>query len=116
MIVWEDAALGDPLSDVGNTRLELLWAQGEVAMQRFTRHYATETGHTLAGLPFWGLRAARRPCGRLHTWGLEAAAVLGTGCAPSTPISCGRRCHGPASEAWPPERWSNLCPRTTQIG
>ncbi|WP_295816909.1 phosphotransferase [uncultured Deinococcus sp.] len=70
---WEDAALGDPLADVGNTRLELLFFQGEAAMQTFTAGYATRTGLDLTDLPAWDLRAALRPCGRLHTWGLEPA-------------------------------------------
>ena len=33
---WEDAQVGDPLADVGNTRLEFLWAFGREAMQQFT--------------------------------------------------------------------------------
>lgn len=70
---WEDAAIGDPLADVGNTRLELLFFHGEAAMQAFTRAYASATGADLAALPAWDVRAALRPCGRLHSWGLEPA-------------------------------------------
>jgi aminoglycoside phosphotransferase (APT) family kinase protein len=33
---WEDAAIGDPLADVANVRLELLWARGIEAMEPFT--------------------------------------------------------------------------------
>ncbi|MFC4637645.1 phosphotransferase family protein [Deinococcus hohokamensis] len=75
VIDWEDAALDDPLADVGNARLELLWAQGEAAMQAFTRRYARQTDQDLRHLPYWDLRAALRPCGRLHTWGLDPATL-----------------------------------------
>ncbi|GHF52069.1 hypothetical protein HNQ07_003114 [Deinococcus metalli] len=70
---WEDAALGDPHADVGNTRLELLFAAGPDAMQTFTRAYADAARADLSALPVWDLRAALRPCGRLHTWGLDSA-------------------------------------------
>ena len=40
VIDWEDAALGDPLADLANSRLEILWAFGDEAMERFTREYA----------------------------------------------------------------------------
>lgn len=71
---WEDAALGDPLADVGKTRLELLFFQGDRAMQDVTRAYAGATGADLTALPSWDLHAALRPCRRLHTWGLEPEA------------------------------------------
>ena len=35
VIDWEDAAFGDPLADIANTRLELLWAFGVEAMRQF---------------------------------------------------------------------------------
>ncbi|MFD1731176.1 phosphotransferase family protein [Deinococcus malanensis] len=68
---WEDAALGDPLADVGNTRLELLFSQGKGAMHAFTQEYARHRDLNLDRLRFWDLRAALRPCGRLTSWGLE---------------------------------------------
>jgi len=40
VIDWEDAALGDPLSDVACTRLELRYRFGSAGMQRFTQAYA----------------------------------------------------------------------------
>jgi aminoglycoside phosphotransferase (APT) family kinase protein len=43
VIDWEDASLGDPLADVGITRLELLWAFGRQAMTSFTEHHLTIT-------------------------------------------------------------------------
>ncbi len=39
VIDWEDARAGDPLSDLGNTRLEILWAFGPDAMRDFTSDY-----------------------------------------------------------------------------
>ncbi|MFC4424589.1 phosphotransferase [Deinococcus navajonensis] len=72
VIDWEDAALGHPLADLGNARLEVCWAQGEAAMADLTRRYAMRTGQDLTGLPYWDLQAALRPCDRLDTWGLEA--------------------------------------------
>ncbi|RJE86184.1 phosphotransferase family protein [Paenibacillus sp. 1011MAR3C5] len=69
---WEDAAWGDPLSDVGNARLELLWVCGEEAMEAFTRQYQTEMPHlAYGGLSYWDLCAALRPASRLSSWGLE---------------------------------------------
>lgn len=73
VIDWEDAAVGDPLADVGNCRLELLWALGVEAMIRFTEHYQRITTLDWANLPYWDLCAALRPAGKLHTWGLDAA-------------------------------------------
>jgi aminoglycoside phosphotransferase (APT) family kinase protein len=58
VIDWEDAAVGDPLADVGNVRLEILWAFGDEAMRTFTDEYAAampSVDHT--DLPLWDLRA-----------------------------------------------------------
>ncbi|MFF2890832.1 aminoglycoside phosphotransferase family protein [Paenibacillus sp. NPDC057967] len=69
---WEDAAWGDPMSDVGNARLELLWSYGEEAMEAFTRQYRAEMPHlAYECLPYWDLCAALRPASRLSGWGLE---------------------------------------------
>jgi aminoglycoside phosphotransferase (APT) family kinase protein len=72
VIDWEDAAVGDPLADVGNGRLELLWAFGIEAMTGFTETYRRLTNLDWATLPYWELCAALRPAGKLHTWGLDA--------------------------------------------
>lgn len=69
---WEDACLGDPLADLGNIRLELLWLFGLKAMETFTQRYCAEREVDLTNLPYWDLRAALRPCGKLTTWGLES--------------------------------------------
>jgi aminoglycoside phosphotransferase (APT) family kinase protein len=68
---WEDAALGDPLADLGNTRLEVLWAFGVDAMHIFTRHYQSVASIDCGNLPYWDLCAALRPANRLSHWGLE---------------------------------------------
>lgn len=72
VIDWEDAAVGDPLADLGNTRLELLWAFGEDAMTQFTALYQSLTTITFTDLPYWDLCAALRPSGKLGEWGLDA--------------------------------------------
>ncbi|REK71844.1 phosphotransferase family protein [Paenibacillus paeoniae] len=72
VIDWEDAAWGDPLSDVSNARLELLWSYGEEAMEAFTRQYRTDMPNlAYQSLPYWDLCAALRPASRLSSWGLE---------------------------------------------
>lgn len=73
VIDWEDAAVGDPLADVGNCRLELLWTFGAEAMLGFTEQYRRVTNLDWTNLPYWDLCAALRPAGKLHTWGLDAA-------------------------------------------
>lgn len=71
VIDWEDAAYGDPLADVANSRLELVWAFGIEAMQSFTRHYQAMTTIDFSNLPYWDLCAALRPASKLATWGLN---------------------------------------------
>jgi aminoglycoside phosphotransferase (APT) family kinase protein len=72
VIDWEDASLGDPLADVANARLELLFFLGPGAMHAFTDEYGRHTGTDLVHLAYWDLCAALRPCGRLGAWGLTA--------------------------------------------
>ena len=73
VIDWEDAAVGDPLADLGNSRLEILWAFGVDAMCRFTQHYQSLTGVDMTDLPYWDLCATLRPIGALSGWGLDVA-------------------------------------------
>jgi aminoglycoside phosphotransferase (APT) family kinase protein len=68
---WEDAAIGDPLADLGNTRLELLWAWGADAMLEFTRQYAAITAIDTTYLPYWDLCAVLRSAPQLPSWGLD---------------------------------------------
>ncbi len=78
VIDWEDAALGDPLADVANTRLELLWALGGATpgvalMEEFTRQYrALQPGVEWAHLPSWDLYAALKPMHKLALWAKDA--------------------------------------------
>jgi aminoglycoside phosphotransferase (APT) family kinase protein len=74
VIDWEDAVVGDPLADVANGRLEILWALGMDAMHKFTDHYKTlMPSIDFANLPYWDLCAALRPASKLSTWGLDVA-------------------------------------------
>jgi aminoglycoside phosphotransferase (APT) family kinase protein len=68
IIDWEDAALGDPLADVANSRLEILWAFGIDAMQDFTRQYQSMTTTDFTNLPYWDLYAALRPASNIAEW------------------------------------------------
>ncbi|MFN8440343.1 MAG: phosphotransferase [Caldilineaceae bacterium] len=77
VIDWEDAQFGDPLADVANCRFELAWTVSPEAMARFTHHYKALSNSALAtldftNLPYWDLRAALRPAGKLSSWGLDA--------------------------------------------
>ncbi|HEU5349734.1 MAG TPA: phosphotransferase family protein [Ktedonobacterales bacterium] len=74
VIDWEDAALGDPLADIANCRLEILWAFGSEAMHSFTWEYASIAPIDFTNLPYWDLCAALQPAGRLNTWAADAAA------------------------------------------
>ncbi len=71
VIDWEDAALGDPLADVANGRLEILWAFGIEAMQRFTQQYQSMTTIDFTHLPYWDLCAALRRVAQIAQWGLD---------------------------------------------
>jgi aminoglycoside phosphotransferase (APT) family kinase protein len=69
VIDWEDAALGDPLIDLANTRLEILWAFGIEAMQDFTHHYQSIMMATnFAHLPYWDLYAAWGCTSKISEW------------------------------------------------
>lgn len=74
VIDWEDAALGDPLADVANTRLEILWAFGIDAMRRFTQQYQSMTNVDFTSLPVWDLFAALRPASKLSEWAADDVA------------------------------------------
>ncbi|MFO7320238.1 MAG: phosphotransferase [Chloroflexota bacterium] len=69
VIDWEDAALGDPLADMGISRLEILWAFGMEAMERFTNAYrALMPSVDFGNLPYWDLWAALRPAFQIAGW------------------------------------------------
>lgn len=72
IVDWEDAALGDPLRDLGVSRLELLWAYDSEVMDDFTESYRRAQPHVdLGALPERDLEAARRLTPQLPTWGLD---------------------------------------------
>ncbi len=61
IIDWEDAMLGDPLADLGKSRLEMLWALGWQAMTLATDAYlALNPALNASGLPVWDLWGAAR--------------------------------------------------------
>lgn len=71
---WEDAAVGDPLADVGNGRMELCMAFGWPAAAGFSAAYqALLPGLDFGALAHWDLYAALRHAGRLDEWDLSAA-------------------------------------------
>jgi aminoglycoside phosphotransferase (APT) family kinase protein len=74
VVDWEDALFGDPLADLGITRLEIGWSAGFAAMELFTRQYrALRPALDVTALPLWDLRAALRASDfRMDTWGLAA--------------------------------------------
>ncbi len=73
IIDWEDAAIGDPLADVANSRLEVLWAFGVDAMRRFTEQYRALTSLDWTNLPYWDLCAALRHAAHAADWANYAA-------------------------------------------
>ena len=82
VIDWEDAALGDPLADLGHARVELLWSHGAGAMASLTRRYCALTGAAEADLRRWDLVALLDKLPRIGGWGLppgREAAMLAAG-------------------------------------
>lgn len=71
IIDWEDAKVGDPLADLGNTRLEILWAFGIDAMRQFTDHYLSLASIDITHLPYWDLYAALRPASKMGEWAAD---------------------------------------------
>jgi aminoglycoside phosphotransferase (APT) family kinase protein len=65
---WEEAEIGDPLADVALTRLDLLWASGEEAMEVFTKRYREQTRIDWRNLARWDLCVALRPMSNLARW------------------------------------------------
>ncbi|MFZ0545605.1 MAG: aminoglycoside phosphotransferase family protein, partial [Candidatus Promineifilaceae bacterium] len=60
VVDWEDAAMGDPLVDLGKARVELVWLFGVEAADRFTEYYRTMMAIDMANLPYWDLCAVLR--------------------------------------------------------
>ncbi len=68
VIDWEDAKLGDPLADLANSRLDILWIFGLDAMHNFTQQYQSLTTLDYTNLPYWDLCAALRPASQIAEW------------------------------------------------
>jgi len=76
---WEDAAVGDPLSDVAVTRMELRWRYdgdvGRRASTRFTEDYLRQSRCDPARQPWWDLYVATAALTYMDRWGLPEARV-----------------------------------------
>lgn len=69
---WEDAAQGDPLSDLACARVELEVVAGRAASDALTAHYLQRTGADPARLPLWDLYVTTAALGAMHAWGLPS--------------------------------------------
>lgn len=69
---WEDAALGDPVSDVACCRLELRYRYGLAASQRFTAHYARRSALAVERLALWDIHVGAAALRYMGAWGLAA--------------------------------------------
>ncbi len=67
---WEDAASGDPLSDVACTRVELQVAADPTTASAFTAHYLAATGIDPTRLLLWDLYVATTALATMDQWGL----------------------------------------------
>lgn len=68
IIDWEDAKRGDPLSDLAVSRMEVLWAFGQNAMEQFTDHYVRNSKPDVTALPYWDLYMALRQANAFAGW------------------------------------------------
>lgn len=69
---WEDAALGDPLSDVAACRVELRYLLGASAMTRFTQAYAQYRSVDAERLALWQVYVAAAAQKYMGQWSLAA--------------------------------------------
>lgn len=60
IIDWEDALIGEPLTDLAISRLDILCIFGSNAMISFTQRYLALMAIDTTTLPFWDLHAALR--------------------------------------------------------
>lgn len=72
LLDWEDAAVGDPLSDVACCRLELRYIVGASGVGAFTRAYAQRSQHAVMELPVWDAYVAAAALASMAQWGLPA--------------------------------------------
>lgn len=68
---WEDATVGDPLSDLACARVELLCQYGEAAMEAFTSHYRAAIDIDWGQLPVWEVYVSASALATMADWGLD---------------------------------------------
>ncbi|MEP2103990.1 MAG: phosphotransferase [Parasphingorhabdus sp.] len=68
---WEDAAVGDPLSDVACTCLELRYIYGEKGMLRFQKAYSQYRDVDENRFALWQIYTAAAAQHFMENWGLE---------------------------------------------
>ncbi len=68
---WEDSALGDPLSDVACTCLELRYIYGKEGMQAFRKAYKKHEHLDAARLALWLIHVAAVAQENMEGWALE---------------------------------------------
>jgi aminoglycoside phosphotransferase (APT) family kinase protein len=64
VIDWEDAGLGEPLKDLAEARVELIWLFGVGAADHFLTHYRSRVALDYTNLAYWDL------CATLRLWRL----------------------------------------------
>lgn len=67
---WEDAAVGDPLSDLACARVELACAAGDAVCEAFSARYLRRTGLTVERLAVWDLYVSTAALSSMDGWGL----------------------------------------------
>lgn len=70
---WEDAAIGDPLSDVACTCLELRYIYGVAGMERFQQSYARYENIDTDRLALWLIYVAAAAQKFMSDWRLDSA-------------------------------------------
>jgi aminoglycoside phosphotransferase (APT) family kinase protein len=75
VIDWEDACLGDPLSDLATARVELLCQHGPAATEAFTTAYLAQTAEAsgpppASSLRAWDLYVSAAALASMASWGL----------------------------------------------
>jgi len=68
---WEDAAMGDPLSDVACCRLELRYRFGIARMHQFTQAYARCHKINRKRLALWQIYVGAASHRYMSNWGLD---------------------------------------------
>lgn len=68
VVDWEDALVGEPLSDFAISRLDMLLIFGSEAMNIFSQQYQSLNPIRFTALPYWDLYAALRAAPHLAEW------------------------------------------------